>query len=80
MLFPAEKKTRSIPTPNSHFDTVHEHQRGTDPSVLVSRMHWYDSPIFFGIHCIDPSVSFENAFHTGSKYDVAVCTASLSFP
>jgi hypothetical protein len=33
MLFPAEKKTRSIPTPNSHFDTVHEHQRGTDPSV-----------------------------------------------
>ena len=27
--FPAEKKTRSIPTPNAHFDTVHEHQRDT---------------------------------------------------
>ena len=28
--------------------------------------------ICFGIHCIDPSVCFENAFHTGSKYDVAL--------
>ena len=36
--------------------------------------------ICFGIHCIDPSVCFENEFHTGSKYDVAVRTASLSFP
>ena len=40
--------------------------------------------ICFGNHCIDPSVCFENAFHTGSKYDVTVhvtvCTASISFP
>jgi hypothetical protein len=44
---------------------------------------WKSSPIAticFGIHCIDPSVCFENAFHTGSKYDVTVRTASLSFP
>ncbi len=44
---------------------------------------WKSSPIAticFGIHCIDPSVCFENAFHTGSKYDVAVRTTSLSFP
>ncbi len=34
----------------------------------------------FGIHCIDPSVCFENAFRTGSKYDVDVLTASLPFP
>ncbi len=32
------------------------------------------------MHCIDPSVCFENAFHTGSKYDVDVSTTSLSFP
>ena len=44
---------------------------------------WKSSPIAticFGIHCIDPSVCFENAFHTGSKYDVTVLTASLPFP
>jgi hypothetical protein len=37
-------------------------------------------PIFFGIHCIDASVWFENTFHTGSQYDVTVNTTSLSFP
>jgi hypothetical protein len=26
----------------------------------------------FGFHCIEPSVCFENAFNTGSKYDVTV--------
>ncbi len=50
------------------------------PTWHVRRIHWQDSQIFFGIHCIDPSVYFENTFHTGSKYDVAVHTASLSFP
>jgi hypothetical protein len=36
--------------------------------------------ICFWIHYIDPSVCFKNEFHTGSKYDVVVRTASLSFP
>ncbi len=44
---------------------------------------WKSSPIstiFFGINSIDPSVWFENVFHTGSKYDLTVLISSLPFP
>ena len=43
---------------------------------------WKSSPIptiCLRIHGIDPSVCCENAFHTGSKYDLAVRTVSFSF-
>jgi hypothetical protein len=29
---------------------------------------------------MDPSVCYENAFHTGSKYEVVVCTTSVYCP
>jgi hypothetical protein len=44
--FPAEKKTRSIPPPNSHFGTVHTACRTPKwhgSVCLVRRMHWQDS-------------------------------------
>ena len=33
--------------------------------------------ICLDIHCYDPSVWCENAFQTGSKYEVTVCTVSF---
>ncbi len=50
-------------------------------NLAVKNWHWKSSPmsttICFGIHGIDPSVCFENTFHTGSKYSWLPCFCQL---
>ncbi len=53
---------------------------GKDSLYPASRYRSTSSPIariwLLRIHCMDPSVYYENVFHTGSKCEVAVSTVS----